>query len=57
MSTVTPPERNYGPWQTAVIQLIAEKSFYAADDDLIVWSSRSDGKYNVNVIWIAPSRG
>ena len=28
-----------------------------AEDDLIVWSSRLDGKYTVKVIWIAPNRG
>ncbi|MGA8728191.1 MAG: hypothetical protein WB608_05515 [Terracidiphilus sp.] len=28
-----------------------------AEDELIVWSSRLDGKYNVKVIWIAPNRG
>ncbi len=27
------------------------------EDELIVWSSRLDGKYNVKVIWIAPNRG
>ena len=29
----------------------------SAADDLIVWSSRLDGKYTVKVIWIAPNRG
>ena len=28
-----------------------------AEDDLIVWSSRLDGKNTVKVIWIAPNRG
>ncbi len=27
------------------------------EDELIVWSSRMDGKYNVKVIWIAPNHG
>jgi hypothetical protein len=27
------------------------------EGELIVWSSRLDGKYNVKVIWIAPNRG
>jgi len=27
------------------------------EDELIVWSSRLDGKYEVKVIWIAPNRG
>jgi hypothetical protein len=31
--------------------------FMPAEDDLIVWSSRLDGKYTVKVIWIAPNRG
>ncbi len=26
------------------------------EDELIVWSSSLDGKYNVKVIWIAPNR-
>ncbi len=27
------------------------------EDDLIVWSSRLDGKYTVKVIWIAANHG
>jgi len=27
------------------------------EDELIVWSSRLDGKYNVKVIWIALNHG
>ena len=28
-----------------------------AEDELVVWSSRLDGNYNVKVIWTAPYRG
>jgi|HubBroStandDraft_6_1064221.scaffolds.fasta_scaffold488482_3 hypothetical protein len=31
--------------------------FLPAEDDLIVWSSRLDGKYNVKANWIAPNHG